>query len=440
LAEAPASGTLDMGAALILPGALRHMEYPGEGMFKNPKLLTLFFTMIVVMLGFGMVIPIFPFYVEQFGVGGKGLGIMMALFSIMQFIFSPFWGSLSDRYGRKKILLLGVIGNAVAQILTGLAWNFPMLLVARTLGGILSAATMPTAMAYISDSTTELDRGAGMGVIGAAMGVGMVIGPGLGGWLAGDALSTPFFLASGLSLVAVVLIWAILPESLPEEQRTKGQVKLSGPKLGTLWQALWGPLGFLMFLAFLVNFALANFEGVFGLYADARYNYGPAEVGTLLMVVGVISTAVQMGLTGLATRKFGEMWVIIASLIASAVGFWLMTLADGIGLVYLTVAFFVFANAMLRPAIMSLTSKRAEGGQGMALGLNNSFQSLGRVAGPLWAGVMFDLHINLPYWTGAVILVATFGFALWKSRGMETGRAAPLQSVQATSADTEPVK
>ncbi len=409
-------------------------------MFKNPKLLTLFFTMIVVMLGFGIVIPIFPFYVEQFGVGGTGLGIMMALFSIMQFIFSPFWGSLSDRYGRKKILLLGVVGNALALFLTGLAWNFPVLLVARTLGGILSAATMPTAMAYISDSTTERDRGAGMGLIGAAMGVGMVIGPGLGGWLAGDSLSIPFFLAGGLSLVAVVLIWAILPESLPEEQRTTGQVKLSGPQMGTLWQALWGPLGFLMFLAFLVNFALANFEGVFGLYADARYGYGPAEVGTLLMVVGVISTAVQMGLTGPATRKFGEIWVIIASLIASAVGFWLMTLADGIGLVYLTVAFFVFANAMLRPAIMSLTSKRAEGGQGMALGLNNSFQSLGRVVGPLWAGIMFDLHMNLPYWTGAAILVATFGFALWKSRGMETGRAVPAQAVPPIPADTEPVK
>lgn len=409
-------------------------------MFRNPKLLTLFFTMIVVMLGFGIVIPIFPFYVEQFGVGGTGLGIMMALFSIMQFIFSPFWGSLSDRYGRKKILLLGVLGNAVAQFLTGLAGNFPMLLVARTLGGILSAATMPTAMAYISDSTTERDRGAGMGLIGAAMGVGMVIGPGLGGWLAGDSLSTPFFLAGALSLVAVALIWAILPESLAEAKRTTGQVKLSGPKMGELWQALLGPLGFLMFLAFLVNFALANFEGVFGLYADARYNYGPAEVGTLLMVVGVISTVVQMGLTGPATRKFGEMWVIIASLVGSAVGFWLMTLAEGVGMVYLTVAFFVFANAMLRPAIMSLTSKRAEGGQGMALGLNNAFQSLGRVVGPLWAGVMFDLHINLPYWTGAAILLVIFGYALWKSRGTEPGLAAQALVSPGGAADTEPAK
>lgn len=386
-------------------------------MFKNPKLLTLFFTMVVVMIGFGIVIPIMPFYVENFGVGGTGLGFMMALFSIMQFIFSPFWGGLSDRYGRKKIMLFGVFGTAISMALMGLAPNYWLLLATRGLGGILSSATMPTAMAYISDSTDERGRGAGMGLIGAAMGVGMVIGPGLGGWLAGDSLSTPFFLAGGLALIAMLLIWIVLPESLPVEKRTTGGARFQGPQLSALWQALSGPLGFLMFLAFLVNFALANFEGVFGLYAQARYNYGPGEVGSILVVVGLVSSAVQMGLTGPATRRYGELWVIIASLIASALGFWLMTLAKGSALIVLTVGFFVFANAMLRPAIMSLTSKRAVGGQGMALGMNNAFQSLGRVAGPLWAGVMFDINADLPYLSAALLLLVIFGYALWKRRG-----------------------
>lgn len=391
-------------------------------MFKNPKLLTLFFTMVVVMIGFGIVIPIMPFYVENFGVGGTGLGFMMALFSIMQFIFSPFWGGLSDRYGRKKIMLMGVFGTAISMALMGLAPNYWLLLAARGLGGILSSATMPTAMAYISDSTDERGRGGGMGLIGAAMGVGMVIGPGLGGWLAGDSLSTPFFLAGGLALIAMVLIWIVLPESLPVEKRTTGSTRFTGPQLGALWEALTGPLGFLMFLAFLVNFALANFEGVFGLYAEARYNYGPGEVGSILVVVGLVSSVVQMGLTGPATRRFGELWVIIASLIASAVGFWLMTLAKGSIWILLTVGFFVFANAMLRPAIMSLTSKRAVGGQGVALGMNNAYQSLGRVAGPLWAGIMFDLNTDLPYLSAAVILLATFGYALWRRRNETTAK------------------
>ena len=392
-------------------------------MFKNPKLLTLFFTMIVVMIGFGIIIPIMPFYVEHFGVGGTGLGLLMALFSTMQFIFSPFWGSLSDRYGRKKIMLIGAFGSGLSLILSGLAPTYWLLLAARALGGILSAATMPTAMAYVGDSTDERGRGAGMGLIGAAMGVGMVIGPGLGGWMSEISLAAPFFLAGGLGLLSMLPIWFILPESLPEARRTQGKVALHGPQLAVLWKALRGPLGFLLFLAFLVNFALANFESVFGLYASARYAYGPQQVGTIMMVIGIVSSLVQMVLTGPATHRFGERGVIKASLLFSVLGFVLMSLAEGPGIILLTVGFFVFSNAMLRPAIMSLTSKMARGGQGAALGMNNAYQSLGRVAGPLWAGMMFDLNINFPYWSAALIMLGTFGFALWSMRPL----ASPLQ-------------
>ncbi len=385
-------------------------------MFKNPKLLTLFFTMIVVMIGFGIVIPIMPFYVESFGVGGTGMGAMMALFSVMQFIFSPFWGSLSDRYGRKKILLIGALGNGVTMILTGLVPNYPLLLAARGLAGVLSAATLPTAMAYVGDSTDERGRGGGMGLIGAAMGVGMIIGPGLGGLMADISLAAPFFLAGGLSLLALIPIWFILPESLPEAQRSREKVSMRGPQLAALWRALRGPLGFLLFLAFLVNFALANFEGIFGLYADARYGYGPQQVGTIMMVIGIVSSLVQIALTGPATHRFGESWVIKVSLLSSVLGFVLMSLAEGAAVILLTVGFFVFSNAMLRPAIMSLTSKRAQSGQGVALGMNNAFQSLGRVVGPLYAGMMFDVNINFPYWSAALIMLGTFAYALWAMR------------------------
>jgi DHA1 family multidrug resistance protein-like MFS transporter len=404
-------------------------------MFKNPKLLTLFFTMIVVMIGFGIVIPIMPFYVERFGVGGTGLGFMMALFSTMQFIFSPFWGRLSDRYGRKKIMLIGALGNGVTMIITGLVPNYGLLLVARGLAGVLSAATMPTAMAYVGDSTDERGRGGGMGLIGAAMGVGMVIGPGLGGLLADISLSAPFFLAGGLSLLALVPIWFILPESLPEAQRSKEQVTLRGPDLGELWRALRGPVGFLMFLAFLVNFALANFESIFGLYADARYSYGPQQVGTIMMVIGLVSSLVQIMLTGPATHRFGENWVIKASLIFSVLGFVLMSFAETASIILLTVGFFVFTNAMLRPAIMSLTSKMARSGQGVALGMNNAYQSLGRMAGPLWAGMMFDININFPYWSAAVIMLGTYVYALFAMRpAVKSGSEIPQSAGSALDA------
>lgn len=158
------------------------------------NILILFFTLIIVMLGFGMIIPILPYYIKSFGAGGSALGFLMSIYGITQFIFAPIWGSLSDRYGRKPILMSGVLGNAIAQLVFGLSTQLWMLFVARALSGILSSATLPTAMAYIGDSTTANERGGKMGMIGAAMGIGMVIGPGLGGWMANLWLSPSLWL------------------------------------------------------------------------------------------------------------------------------------------------------------------------------------------------------------------------------------------------------
>jgi len=175
----------------------------------------LFFTLVVVMLGFGMVIPVMPFYVDSIGGSGSTMGLLMATYAVMQFIFAPMWGSLSDRYGRKPVLVVGVLGNAIAQVLFGLSTSLGMLFVARALAGILSSATLPTAMAFISDSTSEKERSGGMGLLGAAMGVGMILGPGISGVLAKTSLALPFFLAAALSLLALILVILVLPESLP---------------------------------------------------------------------------------------------------------------------------------------------------------------------------------------------------------------------------------
>jgi len=373
------------------------------GASNRRQIIILFFTLVVVMLGFGMVIPIMPFLIESMGASGSTLGLLMATFALMQLIFSPVWGSLSDRIGRKPVLVIGVFGFGITMVLFGLSTQLWMLFAARALSGILSSATMPTAMAYIGDSTSEEDRGGGMGVVGAAMGMGMVLGPGLGGTLAGENLAVPFFIAGVLSFLAMVLIMAFLPESLPKEERQQeGRVQFIN--LGELWQALKSPIGILLFMAFLLSFGLTAFEAIFGLYALTRFDYGPQRVGTILMVIGFVSAAVQMSLTGPLTKRWGEATVIKVSLLLSVVGFPLMLLANSFLTILVTSGFFMLGVSLLRPAVSSLISRQATVGQGVAMGLNNSFQSMGRIVGPIWAGFIFDLDLRYPYLSGSVIM------------------------------------
>ena len=396
-------------------------------MFKNRNLAILFTTLVVNMLGFGIIIPIIPFYIERFGGGGIEMGMLMSVFSLMQFTFSPLWGSLSDRIGRKPVLLIGAFGNAVSMALMAFAHEYWLLLVARALGGILSSATMPTAMAFISDSTDEKNRGGGMGIVGAAFGVGMVLGPGIGGTMGDISLQAPFFFASGVSVLAMLLLWIFLPESLHPDHRAGDGHRVRGLDLGLMWHSLFGPIGFLLILAFLHNFALTNFEGIFGLYAQQRFNYGPREVGLVLMAIGIVSAIVQGALTGPFTRRWGDVRILKAALIASAIGFVIMLEAVDMATLLLTVMFFVTSNAMLRPGVSSLISKRTPGGQGSAMGLNNAFMSLGRIVGPLWAGFAFDLNLNFPYLTGGLIMLLGFiASVFWLRETHHVAPGAPL--------------
>jgi DHA1 family multidrug resistance protein-like MFS transporter len=374
---------------------------------KNLAILSL--ALGVVMLGFGLVMPIMPFYVESMGASATDLGLLVAVSPFIQLVASPLWGSVSDRHGRKPLLVVGLLGYGLSMLFFGLATELWMLFVARGVGALLSAATMPTTMAYVSDSTSEEERGGGMGVLGAAMGLGMVLGPALGGLLAGESLSTPFFLTAAVCLLTLLLVQLFLPESLPAEARHRAaNGTRPGAPLRDLWQALFGPLGVLLLMAFLVSFGLTNFQGIFGYYALKKFGYGTQEVGWILTVVGLVSAVTQGALAGPLTRRWGEAAVIKTTLLASALTFALLLTADNLVTVLLTTALFTLPNALLRPAVISLTSKQAGSRQGVALGLNNSFNSLGRVVGPIWAGLAFDLNYNLPYLSGAAIMFAGF--------------------------------
>jgi len=396
---------------------------------SRKQILILSFALVVVMLGFGMVIPIFPFYIEKLGASGSQLGLLVATSAFLEFLFAPIWGSLSDRSGRKPILMVGMLGYALSSLLFGLSTQLWMLFASRALSGILSSATLATAMAFIADSTSEGDRGSGMGVLGAAMALGVILGPGLGGWLAGESLSTPFFIAAGLSLVALLLIVFLLPESLPAKARRQAEGKVKTVQVRELWRALFGPIGILLALLFLVSFGLTNFEAIFGLYAAQKFGYGPARVGAILMVIGVVSTVGKATLIGPLTKWWGEAVVIKVSLLASSVGFVVLLLASTYPTVLLATGLFILSKTLLRTSVISLTSKRTTVGQGAAMGLSNSFMSLGRIAGPIWAGIIFDVNVNYPYLSGAAIMfIGLLTSLVWVSQGRKEAIGADLRA------------
>jgi len=376
------------------------------------NLFILVFSLLVVMLGFGMVIPIFPFLIERLGASGSALGVLVATAALTEFLFGPIWGSISDRVGRKPILMIGMFGYALSMFLFGLATQLWMLIAFRALSGVLSSATLSTTMAYIGDSTSEKARGGGMGLLGAAGGAGTVIGPGIGGLLAGGSLATPFFVSAALALLSLLLVALFLPESLPVGMRSSQREKIKLIRLDELWSALTGPIGLLLLLAFLATFGTSNFEAVFGLYMLKKLGYGPVQVGGILTLLGFIALVGRGALTGVITGRWGEPTVIKASLMVGAVGFILLLLANTYATVLLTTGIFTFSITFLRPAIHSLVSKRTSVGQGASLGLSNSFVSLGRVAGPLYAGTIFDINPNYPYLSGALFLSAVFAMSL----------------------------
>jgi len=378
------------------------------GTNNKKNLFILSFTLVVVTLGFGLVMPIIPFYMEQLGAGGAELGLLVASYAIMRLIFGPIWGSLSDRIGRKPILAVGVLGYGITMVGFGLATQLWMMFAARIFSGILSSATSPTAMAYISDSTSKEERGGGMGMMGAAAGLGTILGPALGGILADYSLSLPFFAASGLSLLSLILILVFLPESLKKsgQEDQEDEQPVLDPR--ALWNALFSPVGPLLMKAFISTGGMMIFYGVLGLYALERFGFGTNQVGVIFTVLGLMTALGQGLLVGPLTKRFGDSSVIKAGFLLSGISLLTVIPADTFPLMLLTIGLFSLCNAVLAPAISSLTSKRATLSQGITMGLSNSFVSLGRIVGPPIGGFSFDLHWSLPFVLGALFLFSGF--------------------------------
>ncbi|OEF97194.1 hypothetical protein BHF68_05770 [Desulfuribacillus alkaliarsenatis] len=364
------------------------------------------------MLGYGIGMPVLPFYIEQLGGGGLQLGLLIAAYGVMQLIFAPVWGSLSDRYGRKPILMVGMTGLGLGMLLFGLSHSLWMLYMAQLISGALACAMFPVAMAYISDSTSEENRSGAMGKIGAAAGLGIVIGPGIGGLLATNSLSTPFFVAASVCFFTVLVIMIGLPETLTKASRNESVDKIEFLQIRGLWQALYTPIAFGLFAIFAVYFGKTNFSSIYGLYALERFGYGPQEVGSILMIMSLVYLIAQGFIVGPLTKKYGEQKVIKWALLGNAIGFILMLIADAFIWIVLTISFFILLNALLKPAALAFISKNSTMKQGKAMGFAESYMSVGRIIGPIWAGAIFDVNMSFPFISGALFFLLMFLISL----------------------------
>jgi multidrug resistance protein len=256
---------------------------------NRSSLALLFLTMLIVNTGFGVIMPILPYYAQSLGADATVLGLLSATFATLQFFFAPIWGRLSDRFGRKPILLVGLGGFGISMLVFGLSTQLWMLFLARSVSGILSSATLPTVMAFIADTTQPKDRAGGMGLMGAAGGLGMILGPVIGGFLGAGSAHIPFFFSAGLALLVWFFALLFLPETFSREQRALAATTRpaqSQGRLAALLSALRGPLAFLMVLAALTSFGMAQLESTGALFARQRFGAGEIEMGTAFMIMG----------------------------------------------------------------------------------------------------------------------------------------------------------
>lgn len=368
----------------------------------NKVLPILFMIMFLVMVGFGIIIPVLPFYAEEMGASPTELGLLMAVYSLMQFVFAPMWGRISDKIGRKPVIMIGIFGLSLSFFLMAFSTKLWMLFVARVIGGMLAAANMPTVMAYVADITSEEDRGKGMGIIGAATGLGFIFGPAIGGVFTNINLHAPFFISGIVSLLTFFFVLFVLKESIHlSTSKSVEKKKLS-------WKsAFQGSLIMLYCLQFFISLSLSGLEATFAYFAAKKAGLDAVTLGYVFMIMGLASAVVQ-GSMGKLTNKFGEEIIIQAGILISAVGFGLILFASNFTTSAIFLAIFGIGNGVIRPSVSSLLTKTSNIGHGMTTGYLYSVDSLGRIIGPVIGGFLYSIAIGLPYISGIFLSMLAY--------------------------------
>jgi DHA1 family tetracycline resistance protein-like MFS transporter len=378
---------------------------------NNKPLASIFLIVFIDLLGFGLILPLLPYYAESFGASDTLIGILVASYAAAQLAGAPLLGRLSDRFGRRPILLLSLFGTLVSFLLLGFATTLWLLFVARITDGI-TGGNISVAQAYIADVTDEKSRAKGLGMIGAAFGLGFIFGPATGGFLSQWGYAVPAFAAAGLVTLNLLMVFFWLPESLtPEKQAALAQKETPRFTLGALLDALQRPFsGSLLITRFVFGLAFSIFQTIFSLYALRRFNLDAQQTGYVLTYVGVLSVIVQGGLVGRLSERFRDDWLITVSVGIMGLSLLGWAFAPSVTMLLIILAPTAFSGGVLNTVISSALTKAVEPQEiGGILGLSASIESLTRVIAPTLGGFLLD---ELGSWSpgvfGAVTLAGLF--------------------------------
>jgi multidrug resistance protein len=361
-------------------------------MLRSPLFL-MAFTIFIDFTGFGLVIPLLPFWAQHLGANAVGVGLILTLYALAQFIFTPMLGSLSDRYGRRPVIIASLIIEAIAFALSALANTLPLLFFARFIGGV-GSSNIGSAQAVVSDVTPPEGRARGMGLIGAAIGMGFVVGPAIGGVLAPLGSAIPFWVAAVVAVVNTLLVTLFLPETRKREVATAGtHTKNEGfSMLLAGWkQALRYPIvARLAIMSLLFNVAFTAMEAIYPLFSQHVFGWTAMQNGYIFTYVGIIVVIMQGGLVGQLVKRFGERSLLIAGLIMLAIGLGLLPWSTQLGLMLVALGILSAGDGAVTPTISTLLSFASpETAQGETLGFAQGLSGLGRIVGPLIAGSFY---------------------------------------------------
>ena len=366
------------------------------------RFVVIFFTILIDLIGFGIIIPILPYSAQRLGAGGFGLGALLAVFSGMQFLATAFLGRTSDRVGRRPILLTTMLINALGYVLFAVAHSYPILFIARVVSGF-AGGNISAAQAYVADITTPAERSRGMGIIGAAFGLGFIIGPAVGG-LSAHYLgpSAPGLVAAGLSLINFVSAYFVLPESLKTEHRTERELW----DFSHIGDALRDPrLAPLMFAWLLAPFAFSGYTVAIPLWAGATFGWQERELGWFFTVIGATAAVVQGYAFGKLARRVGDRLLLIAGGFGMALAIAVIPALRSSAALYAMTAVLAFSNSIFGPAATGLVSVIADPTeQGTVLGAAQALAALGRLLGPLTLGKVYDASHPAAFVVAAAVM------------------------------------